>query len=110
MKLPHNTLIAPEKLTKYLLVFQPKDDKSRWLAGAGYRMNNWLQLAQDLRNQLLSLDAEFIEETRFGEMYEICGPLTGPNGKTLKVRSYWMRETETRETKFITMFPDKERI
>jgi hypothetical protein len=56
------------------------------------------------------LEAEWIEETRFGVMYEICGPLTGPNEKTLKVRSYWMKETETGVTKFITMFPDKERI
>ena len=110
MKLPPNTLIASEKLTKYLLVFQAKDDKSRWLAGAGYRMDNWMQLAHDLRNQLLPLEAELVEETRFGAMYEICGSRTGPNGKTLHLRSYWMRESEPRETKFITMFPDKERL
>ena len=110
MKLPHNTIIAPEKLTNYLLIFQPKDDKSRWLAEAGYHLDNWLELADDLRTQLLLLEAEWIEETRFGVTYEICGPLTGPNEKTLKVRSYWMKETETGVTKFITMFPDKERI
>jgi len=73
-------------------------------------MDNWLQLATDLRPQLLPVEAEWIEDTRFGVMYEIRGPLTGPNGKTLKVRSYWMTETETGVTKFITMFPEKERI
>jgi hypothetical protein len=110
MKLSPDTLIAPEKLTKYLLVFQTKDDKSLWLAEADYHLDNWQQLLYDLRNQLLPLEAEWVEETHFGSMYEIRGLLTGPNGRILMVRSFWMQETETGVTKFITLFPDKELI
>jgi hypothetical protein len=36
VKLPKNTVIAPEKLTRYLLVFKKRNDKSQWLAEAGY--------------------------------------------------------------------------
>lgn len=57
MKLPENTLIAAEKLTKYLLVLRKRNDKSRWLAKVGYTLENWQLLEKDLRTQILSLDA-----------------------------------------------------
>lgn len=41
MKLPSNFVIAPEKLTQYLLVQRPRNDKSGFLARAGYDMSNW---------------------------------------------------------------------
>ncbi len=107
MKLPSNTLIATEKLTQYLLIPRRRNDKSRWLAQAGYTIKNWQLLEKDLRKQILSLVAIPIENTRYGKMFEIKGNLTGPNGKTLAVCTIWMTETATRETKFITMYPEK---
>ena len=107
MKLSSNTLIAPEKLTQYLLIPRRRNDKSRWLAQAGYTIKNWQLLEKDLRKQILSLAAIPIENTRYGQMYEIKGNLTGPNGKTLAVCTIWMTETATGDTKFITMYPEK---
>lgn len=108
MKLPENTLIATEKLTQYLLVLRKRHDKSRWLAQAGYTLENWHLLEEDLRTQILSLDVIPTENTKYGQMYEIRGKLAGPNGRTLAVCTMWMTETTTGETKFITMYPDKE--
>ncbi len=108
MKLPENTLIDPEKLTQYLLVLRKRNDKFRWLAQAGYTFENWQLLEEDLRTQILSLDAIPAENTNYGQMYEILGKLTGPNGNTLAVCTMWMTEAATGDTKFITMFPDKE--
>lgn len=107
MKLPSTAIIAESKIKKYLLSKRKRNDKSRWLAEAGYKPDNWHELENDLRTQLLSLDAVFIEETNYGRMYEIKGILTGPNGNTLPVRSIWMVEHESKLIKFITMFPDK---
>ena len=45
--------IAPTKLTKYLLIWRDADDKSKFLAQAGYGQENWQQLQADLRNQTL---------------------------------------------------------
>ena len=70
-------------------------------------MEDWQRLEKDLRTQLLSLDTVYTEETKYGQMYEIKGMLTGPNGKTLSVCSIWMNEHESKLIKFITMFPDK---
>jgi hypothetical protein len=80
------------------------------LAKAGDTLENWLLLENDLRNQILSLDVALIENTQYGQMYEIRGKLTGPNGKSLKVCTIWMTENETGDTKFITMYPNKGRI
>lgn len=38
MKHPADSIIALEKLTGYLLAEQPRGDKSRFLAEAGYTM------------------------------------------------------------------------
>jgi hypothetical protein len=108
MKLPKNTLIAREKLTRYLLVQRKRNDKSQWLAQAGYTLDNWKVLETDLRNQVLSIDAAPIERTEYGRMYEINGQLVGPNGKILSVRTIWMTERATGDTKFITMYPARE--
>jgi len=83
MKLPENTFIAREKLTNYLLVPKKRNDKSKWLAKAGYTLENWQVLETDLRNQILSEDAIHVEITEFGQMYEIRAILIGPNGKSL---------------------------
>ncbi|MBF0376778.1 MAG: hypothetical protein HQK72_04785 [Desulfamplus sp.] len=107
MKLSQNTIIAREKLTNYLLVHKKRNDKSKWLAEAGYTLENWQILEIDLRNQILSQHATEIEQTEFGQMFEINGIIVGPNGKELSVITIWMRDYVTCNTKFITMYPYK---
>ncbi|MDQ1330205.1 MAG: hypothetical protein QG578_468 [Thermodesulfobacteriota bacterium] len=107
MKLPENTLIAQEKLTKYLLVLRKRNNKSNWLAEAGYILDNWKLLESDLREQILTIDAVPTEKTDYGQMYEIRGKMVGPNGNILSVCTIWMTEKATDKTKFITMYPNK---
>jgi hypothetical protein len=71
MILPTNTSISPEKLMQYLLTPRKRNDKSKWLAQAGYRLENWRVLENDLRMQILSLDASPSELTIYGQTYEI---------------------------------------
>lgn len=109
MKLSRDAVIASAKLTKYLLVWREVDDKSKFLAQAGYGQENWQQLEADLRNQILSLEATQSDEpNRFGDVYEIRGVLSGVHGVDLAVVTVWMIEYETQQTKFITLYPDKE--
>lgn len=107
MKLPENTIIAPEKITRYLLLWRKHKDKSQWLAQAGYSLKNWKKLEEDLREQILPLEAVQTESTKYGQMYEIVDNLTGPSGKILAVCTIWMIEATTGRTKFITLFPNK---
>ena len=78
MRLPADTVIAEDKLLRYLLLPQVRGDKSAFLSQAGYRLENANQLLQDLRIQLLPLDAVRLESNKFGWYYEIRGSLTGP--------------------------------
>ena len=107
MKLPANTIIARRKVNEYLLRHRVEDDKSGFLALAGYTLGNADRLMGDLRAQLLPLDAELFDDTEYGAKYRIRGTLTGPNGRVLRVLSIWMKEDATGETKFVTLFPDK---
>jgi hypothetical protein len=107
MKLPADAQIAPEKLTKYLLVKRPVGDKSEFLKQAGYTLDNSERLEEDIRRQILILDAVSIEKTNYGDLFEIRGSLAGPNARVLRVTTVWMQEFGTGITKFITLYPDK---
>jgi hypothetical protein len=109
LKLPEHTILAPEKFHAYLLKKLRDNDKSAFLGMAGYTLKNWKRLADDIRTQLLSLEASFVRETPFGTLYEIRGVLSGPNGMKLRVVSVWMTESESKTSKFITLYPDKEK-
>ncbi len=109
MKLPSNTIIDPRKVSHYLLVPQATGDKSAYLASAGYTMETAHQLISDLRTQVLPHEATLVENTVHGQYYEIRVSLTGPNRRTLRICSIWMKEHLSGITKFITLVPDKNR-
>jgi hypothetical protein len=106
VKLPEDSHIAREKLTRYLLVPRTRGDKSAYLALAGYTLDNFTTLLTDLRAQILNQDAAALETTSYGQLYEIRAPLVGPSGRTLRVRTIWMTEYLSGVTKFITLIPD----
>ena len=107
MRLPDDSLVVREKLTDYLLRWRPEDDKSTFLAQAGYTLENADRLMADIGAQLMSLEAMPIENTEYGSKLALSGVLTGPNGRALRVVTIWMTEAATGETKFITLYPDK---
>ena len=107
MILSSNASISPEKLIQYLLTPRKHNDKSKYLAQAGYIIENWRVLENDLRSQILSLEAVLSELSQYGQTYKISGLLKGPNGKTLAVNTVWMNENASGVTKFITLYPDK---
>ena len=69
MKLPRDSEIARVKVTQYLLKLRDEDDKSKFLAQAGYTLAQADKLLDDLR-ALLDGEAEFIQTTaRIGRRY-----------------------------------------
>lgn len=107
MKLEPPLQIAQRKLTHYLLVFRDKDDKSNYLALAGYTLENWLVLEQDLM-KLAQLDVAIYEgEDVYGPSFSLTGELQGPNERLLRVKTIWKRDIDENITKFITLYPPK---
>ena len=105
MKLPADTDIAPVKFTRYLLLPQLRSDKSRYLARAGYTPANVERLIDDLRRQILPLDATHARSTQFGETYLIDGPLLGPSGGRIFVRTVWLKHPLSGKVHFVTLIP-----
>lgn len=107
MKLPATTIIARDKITRYLLVPQARGDKSAFLRAAGYTLDNADQLLDDLRSQILPLDAVPLENGEFGQYYEMSGTLSGPTSVVRSIRTIWITEHLSGITKFVTLTPDK---
>lgn len=107
MRLSSQAVIAFEKMTDYLLRWRPENDKSQFLSRGGYTQTNGDLLAEDIRRQLLPLEAEFEQRTDYGDVYSITGVLTGPSGVPLNVKTIWMIEATTNITKFITLYPSR---
>jgi hypothetical protein len=107
MKLPADSEIPLEKLTHYLLVLQARADKSKFLARAGYSIEDAERLIADMRLQILPLDAAPAGTTKFGDFFEIRAALRGPNGISLRVKTIWIREHLRGDVRFVTLLPDK---
>jgi len=108
MKLPENVVIPQDKLVSYLLLSREKNDKSGFLALAGYTLDNWEILKCHLRQFIQAHEVSDIETSPYGIKYEVRGTLTGPNGRTLRVVTIWIKLGATGETRFVTLFPDRE--
>ena len=107
MKIPADSFIDPRKISHYLLRPLEESDKSEFLADAGYELADSQRLLDDIRTQLLPLDAEHIGPFEYGEKFRIRGFLQGPNGLRLQVVSIWATLISSGQTRFITLYPDK---
>lgn len=108
MKIPPDAIIPMEKLTQYLLVWRAKDDKSKFLAQAGFQRENpevLLKAIQELIEQ-----AEAIQESSndYGVFFRIEGDLRGPNEKVLAVITIWLRWNLDNSFHFVTLKPRKD--
>lgn len=108
MRLPRDVAIHEDKLVRYLLLPREENDKSKFLASAGYTLANWEVLERDLRWLTRDNEISDIETSPYGIKYEVRGALTGPNGRTLHVVTVWIKLEATGETRFVTLFPNRE--
>jgi len=113
MRLPNAeyAVIDPRKLYDYLLNTGHQDgsSKARFLALAGYTAEDWARLEYDLRSQHLAQEAEVGRPSPYGQKYEIVGPLVGPNGVTLMVRSIWIIRHGLTNPGLVTLIPEGRR-
>jgi|SRR4051812_38232940 hypothetical protein len=104
MIIPKDATIAVEKMG-YLLVPKEVDDKSGYLALAGYSIGESWELLRDIRDQLLPSEGLLQRTNEFGDFFETTGVLKGPNGRSIGIRSIWVRDEEG-QFRFVTLFPD----
>lgn len=107
MTLPANLLIQDQKLTSYLLVYQEKDDKSGYLALAGYTLQNWQLLKRDILSAVASSGVTEAIPSAWGTRFKVKSQWNGLNGQPLKVITIWQQDEGSDVVRFVTLYPDK---
>jgi hypothetical protein len=108
MKLPSDVVIAEEKLTRYLLVWRDRNDKSGYLAQAGYDLSNWGVLDADLRRLAVTAEAESLGHNLLRRVACRSRETPWSQRRYTKSETVWIRLALTNEIRFVTLFPDKE--
>jgi hypothetical protein len=105
MYIPQDCLIPNEKLTRYLLVFKTRNDKSQFLAQAGFTQANPEQLKEALLNLIQNYSAIFDRSDQYGDFYRVIGTLRGANDINLKVVTIWIQRKADAQFQFVTLMP-----
>lgn len=108
MKIPDNAVIPEEKLTRYLLVPRIKDDKSKFLALAGFTQDNPNDLLNAIKQLVLITDALEDNINEYGVFYTVTGNLQGLNGRNLPIVTVWLQSRNDGSFRFITLKPKKD--
>jgi hypothetical protein len=108
VKIPRDAVIPDNKITRYLLVQKARNDKSKFLAQAGFTSEN----PETLRTAIQSLVeiGEAVEDrsNEYGIFYQVVGELVGVNGITLSVVTIWLQRQIDGKFQFVTLKPLKE--
>jgi hypothetical protein len=108
MKLPPDVIIPREKLTAYLLVFQPDSNKSQFLAQAGFTQANPDAREAALRELIATHDAMLERHDQYGVFYRVEGILKGVT-RDLPIVTIWMLRTKENVYRFVTLKPWRSR-
>lgn len=92
MKIPLDaTITADEKITRYLLVPREQDDKSKFLAQAGFTPDNPELLKAAIRQLSDSIEAIQDRDNEYGVFYRVTGELIGLEEQNLAVITVWLQ-------------------
>ncbi len=107
MQLPSDSIIPEDKITRYLLVPRIKDDKSKFLAQAGFTQENPEELLLAIRQLAATNEAIEDNTNEYGTFYIVEGNLQGINDRDLAVVSIWLQSKHDGNFRFITLKPKK---
>lgn len=108
MKIPADAIIPRGKLTRYLLVWREEDDKSKFLALAGFTSDNPGDLETAIRQHIATNEAVLHRSNEYGDFYRVEGGLNGVNGRILGVVTIWVVKSSVDDKfRFVTLKPGK---
>ena len=107
VKIPDNATIPESKLIRYLLVLRLRNDKSKFLAQAGFTAANPEALLAALQQHMISREASEHRSDEYGTYYHVQGILRGINGINLNIATVWLQRNTDGQFQFITLIPQK---
>jgi hypothetical protein len=106
MYVPREAHIAGSKLIEYLLQPRTRNDKSAFLAQAGFTQDNPEVLESAIRELIHVETATSDRVDQYGEYYVVVGKIHGPAG-SLEVTTVWIRLHGQNVFRFVTLKPTR---
>lgn len=96
------------KITDYLLNLLHPDGRSKavFFMRFGFRVEDWETLAAALKEVGMSNPVSSMIESPYGTRYTVDGSLRSPDGRSPRVRTVWIVESENLP-RLITAYPIK---
>jgi hypothetical protein len=107
VRIPEDLIIPDTKITGYLLVPKPRNDKSKFLAQAGFTLENSEALKLAIQTQALSTDAVEEKINEYGTFYQVEADLISVNGISLSVITVWLERQIDGKFQFVTLKPSR---
>lgn len=98
-------IIPQEKFTQYAL--NPLKDKNKAEAfekALGYNLSNSDKLIENIKNNINKFSAKEKEDTGYGKRYEIIMKLLGENNKYANVKTAWIIDKNTNQTRLTSAY------
>ncbi|MBE9051021.1 hypothetical protein IQ243_11445 [Nostocales cyanobacterium LEGE 11386] len=108
MRIPEDAIIPDDKITRYLLVQKARNDKSKFLAQAGFTLENPEALMAAIQSLIVIGEAVEDMGNEYGVFYQVAGELIGVNGVSLCVVTIWLQRQIDGKFQFVTLKPRKE--
>lgn len=108
MRVPEDAVIPDDKITRYLLVHKARNDKSKFLAQAGFTQENPEALKAAIQSHIKSVKAIEDRSNEYGTFYQAVGELVGVNNVNLSVVTIWLQGQIDKKFQFVTLKPCKE--
>lgn len=105
-----NAIIPIEKFTKYALDMNNPKGRNKAIAfqeALGYNVNNVDKLIRSIQKNLNKFNAIEKSDKGFGKQYEILMTLVGENKKVANVKTGWIIDKETGETRLTSAYVTK---
>jgi hypothetical protein len=108
VRIPEDLIIPEAKITHYLLVQKARNDKSKFLAQAGFTQETSEDLKAAIQTQAVAREAVEDRSNEYGTFYQVEGDLVGTNGVNLSVVTVWLQRRIDGKFQFVTLKPRKE--
>lgn len=108
MRIPVDAIIPDDKITRYLLVQKARNDKSKFLAKAGFTMENPESLKAAIQSLTKTHEAIKDGDNEYGTFYRLTGELVVLNGVILSVVTIWLQRPVDGKFQFVTLKPFRE--
>jgi hypothetical protein len=102
-------IIPDDKLTRYLLLPRDRDDKSKFLAQAGFTLKNPNALKAAIQVLVGNIEAVIDTQNEYRTFFLVIGEITGTENRNLSVTTIWMKRAIDQQFQFVTLKPCKER-